>query len=129
MLIPIRHEQMTARRWPVITFALIALNLVAFLATHYSMSDQSEQLAETKAHLLILAAMHPNLEVPPDVQKLIANFQESNPETWKTLQNPSHELYDAWDARMRLIDSPLALQAEMDTIVSQYKQFSSSSVL
>src|SRR2546430_7994788 len=33
MLIPLRHENMEGRRWPVVTFALIALNLLIFLGT------------------------------------------------------------------------------------------------
>jgi tetratricopeptide (TPR) repeat protein len=34
MFLPLRHENMQGRRWPVVTFALIALNIIAFLATH-----------------------------------------------------------------------------------------------
>jgi hypothetical protein len=37
MLIPVRHENMSARRWPVVTFALIAINVVVFLFTHGTM--------------------------------------------------------------------------------------------
>jgi hypothetical protein len=33
MLIPLRHENMEGRRWPVITFTLIALNILIFLGT------------------------------------------------------------------------------------------------
>jgi hypothetical protein len=31
MLIPLGHENMQGRRWPVITITLIALNVVIFL--------------------------------------------------------------------------------------------------
>jgi hypothetical protein len=33
MLIPIKHENMEARRWPVVTLALIAINVLVFLFT------------------------------------------------------------------------------------------------
>jgi len=33
MLIPIKHENMTARRWPVVTLSLIAINTIVFLFT------------------------------------------------------------------------------------------------
>ena len=33
MFIPLRHENMEGRRWPVISIALVLINLVAFLAT------------------------------------------------------------------------------------------------
>jgi len=32
-MIPIRHENMTARRWPVVTLSLIVINVVVFLFT------------------------------------------------------------------------------------------------
>ena len=35
MLIPIGHENMSARRWPVITIGLIVINVVVFLGTHW----------------------------------------------------------------------------------------------
>jgi len=34
MFIPLRHDSMEGRRWPVISIALVVLNLVAFLGTH-----------------------------------------------------------------------------------------------
>ena len=34
MLIPLRHESMQGRRWPVITIGLIVLNILFFLVTH-----------------------------------------------------------------------------------------------
>jgi hypothetical protein len=34
MLIPLRHENMEGRRWPVVTFALIALNVLALRSPH-----------------------------------------------------------------------------------------------
>jgi hypothetical protein len=32
----LRHENMEGRRWPVISIALIAINVVAFLGTHWA---------------------------------------------------------------------------------------------
>ena len=62
MLIPIRHENMSARRWPVITIGLIVINTVVFLATYSSMQEQAPELGQTKAHILLLAAAHPELK-------------------------------------------------------------------
>ena len=58
MLIPIKHENMEARRWPVVTLALIAINVVAFLFTMSAIDDEAPQLGELKSHILILAALH-----------------------------------------------------------------------
>ena len=56
MLIPIKHENMEARRWPVVTLALIAINVVVFLFTMSAIDDESPQLGEVKSHILILLA-------------------------------------------------------------------------
>ena len=53
MLIPIKHENMEARRWPVVTLALIAINVAVFLFTMSSIDDETPQLAEVKNHILI----------------------------------------------------------------------------
>src|SRR5262245_49886386 len=66
MLIPIGHENMSARRWPIITIALIVINVAVFLGTHGAMEEQAPELGHTKAHILMLAAMHPELNLPPE---------------------------------------------------------------
>ena len=48
MLIPLKHENMEARRWPVITLALIAINVAVFLFTLSAIDDESPQLGEVK---------------------------------------------------------------------------------
>ena len=45
MLIPIGHENMTARRWPVITIGLIIVNVVAFLLTMGTVAKEPPELA------------------------------------------------------------------------------------
>ncbi len=53
MLIPLRHQNMQGRRWPVITIGLIALNVFVFLGTHSKMDEQEQQEGEVKAHVLL----------------------------------------------------------------------------
>src|SRR5256886_11282760 len=48
MLIPLRHENMEGRRWPVVTFALIALNLLIFLGTHWKIEAQEPERLEVR---------------------------------------------------------------------------------
>jgi hypothetical protein len=58
MLIPLRHENMEGRRWPVISIAIIAINVLAFLGTHWQIEAQNPKRSEVRAHILLLAAMH-----------------------------------------------------------------------
>jgi membrane associated rhomboid family serine protease len=64
LLIPIKHENMEARRWPVITLALIALNTLIFLGMAFAATDVSA----IEAHYAFIPA-HPAL-----ISYVTANF-------------------------------------------------------
>jgi membrane associated rhomboid family serine protease len=128
LLIPIQHENMSARRWPVITLGLILLNFGAFLNTHWIMEKQDSQLWKTRAHILILSAMHPQLLLTPEVREFVTGFQNRDPKDWLEIQNPNSEVLDDWDARTRRLDDPAELQAEMDSLASQYSLLMASSI-
>ena len=128
MLIPLRHENMQGRRWPVITIGLIALNTLIFLGTHGTIEQQGPELAQVKLHALMLAAQHPELNEPENVQKLATTIQTRSPNLWKALKNPNRDLQDAWDARMRLEEDQAALQEQMDSLASRYTELESSSI-
>src|ERR1700674_5383278 len=103
MLIPLRHENMQGRRWPVITIGLIALNVLIFLGTHWQMDREGPDLVEVKTHVLLLAAMRPELKIEGRAQEFITDVQTKNPRLWKEAQNPNRQVLDAWDARMRMM--------------------------
>lgn len=129
MLIPLRHENMEGRRWPVVSIALVLINLVAFLATHGQIEDQNPRNGEVRAHILLLAAMHPELTMPPAVQEFVSNFQQQHPDTWKEAQSANRDVADAWDARIRLMEDQTALQQEMDSLAEQFSSAQQTSVL
>ncbi len=123
MLIPLGHERMSARRWPIITFAFIAINVAAFLTTHSTIQEQAAALARTKAHILMLAGFHPELNMTPEVQAFIENVKKTEPGLWRRAQDQNRPLEDEWDVRMRMMDVDGAtepLQAEMDQLAVQY---------
>src|SRR3954468_4651663 len=128
MLIPIKHENMAARRWPVVTLALIAINTLVFLLTTMSMSDEAPQLGEVKADILILAALHPELKMHPEEQRLVDGFKQSHPDQWKQVQNPYRDVINAYDAKIKMMEDPEKLQGEMDSLDEQYARLSSTSI-
>jgi membrane associated rhomboid family serine protease len=131
MLIPLRHENMEGRRWPVITFGIIALNVIVFLGTHSTMDRQGPELGQVRAHILLLAAMHPDLKVPEKAQEFITSVQTKNPELWKEAQKPNRDVLDAWDARMRMQadEHPEAMQEEMDSLAKRYDELESTAIV
>jgi membrane associated rhomboid family serine protease len=128
MLIPIRHENMEARRWPVITIGLIVLNTVIFLITNSAMESQSPELGTTKAHIILLAAAHPELNMSDEERQMVEAFKKTNPTEWEHLSSPMHEVIDAWDARMRMKEDQPELQTDMDALAKRYSELASTSV-
>jgi membrane associated rhomboid family serine protease len=128
MLLPIKHENMSARRLPVVTLALIAINVLVFLGTYSTIEEQAPQLGKARAHILLLAAAHPELKLTPEAEQLVTSFEKDHPSTWKKIQDPSHDVVDPWDAKMRLQQDPEVLQEEMDSLAQQYVTFSAASL-
>ena len=129
MLIPLRHENMHGRRWPVVTIGMIALNVLIFLGTHWTMDQQAPELGQVKMHLVLLAAMHPELKMQDRAEQFVTNVQTKNPELWKEAQKPNREVQDGWDARIRLQDDAVDLQQEMDALSSRFATLDASSIV
>ena len=122
-LLPLRHENMQGRRWPVVTFALIAINVIAFLGTHWIIEAQDAQIperVEVVKHLVLLAATHPELKMGDDARKFVRPLEAQNPDDWKQLASPSRKPDDDWEARIRQVEDPTELQAEMDGISQKF---------
>src|SRR5580658_4196991 len=86
-LLPLRHENMQGRRWPVVTFVLIAINIIAFLGTHWTIEAQDAQIPErleVVKHLILLAANHPELKMGEDARKLVDKLSVQYPEDRKS---------------------------------------------
>ena len=128
MLIPIKHENMSARRWPVVTLALIAINVVVFLFTMSAMDDEAPQLGEVKTHILILAALHPELKMKPESQQLVDGFKQSHPDQWKEAQNPYRDVIDPYDAKIKMSEDSSSLQGQMDSLNAQFVKLSKTSI-
>ena len=128
MLIPIRHENMEARRWPVVTLALIAINVAVFLFTMSAIDNEAPELGEIKSHILILAALHPELKLQPESQHLVDGFKESHPDQWKQVQSPYRDIMNAYDAKIRMMEDTSKLQAEMDSLNTQFLSLSKTSI-
>jgi membrane associated rhomboid family serine protease len=130
MLIPLRHENMEGRRWPVITFGLIALNVLIFLGTHWKIEAQEPERVEVRTHVLILAASHPELKTSEDIEKFVDGVKSKIPEqAWNQIASTSRHPQDAWDAQIRLVEDPEQLQSEMDSLGQRFADIQKNSIL
>ena len=128
MLLPIKHENMEARRWPVITLALIAINTVVFLFTMTAIDDASPQQKEVSSNILILAALHPELKLPPESEQLVDGFKQSHPDEWKQVQSPYRDIISPYDTKIRMMGSTSKLQDEMDRLNAQLASLTKVSI-
>ncbi len=128
MLIPLKHENMTARRWPVITIGLIVINTLVFLFTIQAIDREGPELGQARAHILILAAQHPELKLQPEAQRLVDGFKKSYPAEWAHVQNPNRDVINAYDAKVREMDDSAEMQTEMDNLTAEYVKVSLASL-
>ncbi len=123
MLFPLGHENMTARRWPVVTMALIAINVAAFVLTNGPLEDAAPtraQVGTVREHILILAALRPDLQLTPEEQQVVDEFKQAEPKRWQWALDQSYNrpVEDGWDARVRLMDTE-GQQREMENLAKE----------
>jgi len=119
---------MTARRWPVITLGLVVANMLVFLGTHWVMERQDEHIWEVRQHILTLAALHPELALSPKSQEWVDAFKAHDPDNWAEMQTPDAQPSDEWEERIRQIDDPATLQAENNSLETEYSRLLASSI-
>jgi len=129
MLIPIGHDSDDLRHFPVVTLSLIVINVIVFLFTISSLHRDSPELKETIVHIRLLAANHPEIQVPPLAQSVVSDFQKREPRVWEAAKNPNRDVYDAWDAKMRLMEDPGVIQEEMNRLAARYAELRESSLV
>jgi membrane associated rhomboid family serine protease len=129
MLIPIGHENMSARRWPVVSVGLITINTLVFLFTISTLNNQVSELSEVKSKVIILAALHPEIKLAPESSRMVENFKKSKPQQWKHVQDPFRaDVMSGYDARMKLTEDTSKLQDEADDLNKQLVELSTSSI-
>jgi membrane associated rhomboid family serine protease len=128
MILPLNHEDLRGRRYPVVTIAIIVMCAVAFLGTTWKLDEESEALATVKIHIFILAANFPDVQMTPEIQQMVESFRESQPKMWERMKSKNREIFDAWDARTRMTDE-LDYNAEMAALTDEYNKIASDSIL
>jgi hypothetical protein len=128
VIIPLSHENMHGRRWPIVTVAIITLNAIAFLGTHWTMEKEVNQTAEIQQHIILLAAAHPDTPMTAAEQKLVERFRQSQAKTWDVVSSPNHTPLNAWDVDMRSW-TELRCEEEMTRLAGQMDQMRAESIL
>jgi hypothetical protein len=107
MLIPYGHDDLRGRRWPWVTIALVALNLVIFLATKDRMQEETIHTVHYYEETILLVASHPDVHLSASQQKIVDRIRASNPGAFDEIKSESKQ-----EARSIGVDSPDGLSEE-----------------
>jgi membrane associated rhomboid family serine protease len=123
MIIPIAHEDQRGRRWPYVTIAIIALNVVVFLFTHTKMEAEQHEAGEVQFHILALSARYPDLQLTPEAADMVESFKREHARVYATLASPNRRPYDSWDVQFLIRGwSEAELQAQMAILTTRLDQ-------
>jgi membrane associated rhomboid family serine protease len=116
------------QRWPYATVAIVALNLLAFLATHGELRQEADEYSQIQSRTLRLAAMHPETPAMTAAQqKLIGSFRHDQAQEWEQLSSRDRGPADAWESQTRDWDSNRVAR-EMTGLGQQLSQFEGTSL-
>jgi hypothetical protein len=100
-----------------------------FLGTHWRIEAEDVKTVEVRAHLLMLSSMHPELMMTGEGQEFVGRYRQKFSDIWKRIGSPNRQIADRWDAKIRTVDDPTALQGEMDSLIRQYSYLMQESIL
>src|SRR4029077_14756911 len=64
-----------------------------------------------------------------EAQEFVTRFQKASPAVWRRVTSQNRDIVDAWDAKMRLIEDPVELQRQMDSLEQQFAELEHNSIL
>ena len=129
MLIPLRHENMRGRRWPIITFALIGLNLLIFLLTNGPIEEQQPQRAQVRVQLLLLAATHPELHMSSEASSFVESVKKQWGDRWEQAILSTRAALSSQSGNRTETDDPIQLQEQMDSLCDAFETQQNADIL
>ena len=75
IIIPISHEDLSGRRWPYVTGAILLLNVVIFLSTHWSIQRHQREFEEQAMAAYRYHKLYPYLEPTPLLDKVSTQIE------------------------------------------------------
>ena len=84
-------------------------------------------MRDTRVQILILAAQHPELTLPPEALRLVDTFKRTYPAEWTQIQTAYRDENDSGDSQGKSMDTPASLQKEMDKLSTEYGQLNAAS--
>jgi membrane associated rhomboid family serine protease len=130
MILPLAHENLRGRRWPLVTVAIVAVNTVLFLFTNGPMQRQIAGTGRVEMHILLLNAAFPDAPLTPAASQIIEAFKFQHANIYNEIASPNRtQFLDSWDQHIHSKDfSSDNANAEMSSLCSQLVQAQSTSI-
>ncbi|MGC2417287.1 MAG: rhomboid family intramembrane serine protease, partial [Candidatus Acidiferrales bacterium] len=131
MIIPLAHENQRGRRWPWVTIAIIAINVVVFLCTNGTMERELQQIGHDELDILLLSARYPDTQMSPDVEQMVGDYKLQHADIYKQMASPDRtQAVDSWDAELLAKQWTQAeADAEMARLSSELQQARDGSII
>ena len=129
MLIPLRHENMRGRRWPIVTFVLIGLNVLIFLLTNGPIQQQQPQRAQVRVQLLLLAATHPELHMTSEAEGFVESVKKQLGDKWDKAILARRSSLASQSSTSAETDDPVQLQQQMDSLCEAFETQQNTDIL
>jgi membrane associated rhomboid family serine protease len=129
MIIPIAHEDQRGRRWPYVTIAIIAINVVIFLFTNSRMQQEQQEIFRDEFHILALHALYPNVPIPSEAADMVESFKREHASLYGVAAERARRPLDSWDAQLLSgAWSNEQLNQQMTTLTSRLDQIHHDSI-
>lgn len=118
----------SARR-PYVTLAVVALQLLIFLATHGELDRERAQFVEIQSHTIFLAGTHPDLPATTAAQqRMISSFRRGQPQAWEELSSSDRTPVGEWEKEAQGWDADRAEEGmrELGLQLDEYERSAAS---
>jgi len=120
---------MRGRRWPIITFSLIGLNVFVFLLTKGPIEEQQPERARVRVELVVLAAAHPELHISPDASAYVESVKKRAGDRWDQLVAANRSAAMNSPGRDPQVEETAELQRQMDSFCEAFETQENSDIL
>jgi len=120
---------MRGRRWPVVTFTLIALNTLVFLFTVGPIHDQQPERSRVRVQLLVLAATYPELHMSAAAEAFVDAFKKKAGDEWDKVVLSSSAARSARAAVADETGDVAQLQEQMNSVCQEFETQQNTDIL
>ncbi len=107
MIFPISHERMEARRWPVVTIALIVINVLVHVVTSLGGEAREDHLTEAVQQALVYRAAHPDVDPCPALRPFATHRPTESPEDFTAGDETPAEAREEFDVLCKDVQASL----------------------